>query len=454
DDEATTREKIGTTVAENVRDEGERPNIERALLALLGVESGVDSQQLFGAWRTFFERLADVNPVVMVFEDLHFADQGLLDFIDHVQEWSRHSSITIVTLARPELLDKRPNWGAGKRSFSSIYLEPLTSDQMHELLFGLVPGLADKAIAQIVARADGIPLYAVETVRMLLADGRLTLSDGAYRPTGDLDDIAVPETLTALIAARLDGLNAADRSLIADAAVLGQSFSPEALAALSGVAAQELESRLTGLVRGELLHREVDPRSPELGQYIFVQALIREVAYHTLARKDRKARHLAAARHLESLATDEAAGALASHYVAAYQLAGEGPEADALAAQARLALRGAAERAAALGSHEQAVGLLEQALEVTKDTAERADLLERAYASSFEGLDPQRDVRLAEAALGARRELGDREAIANAIVKLAFAHVASVGDPSRALELVSAAWRNSATSPRPLRGRA
>src|SRR3990170_9163539 len=129
DDEATTREKVAATVRDNVPDEAERPDIERALLALLGVESGVDSQQLFRAWRTFFERLADVNPVVMVFEDLHFADTGLLDFIDHVQEWSRHSPITIVTLARPELLDKRPNWGAGMRSFSSIYLEPLTADR-------------------------------------------------------------------------------------------------------------------------------------------------------------------------------------------------------------------------------------------------------------------------------------------------------------------------------------
>ena len=440
DDEATTRAKVAAAVRDNVPDEAERPNIERALLALLGVESGVDSQQLFGAWRTFFERLADVNPVVMVFEDLHFADTGLLDFIDHVQEWSRHSPITIVTLARPELLDKRPNWGAGMRSFSSIYLEPLTADQMRELLAGLVPGLPEKATTQIVARADGIPLYAVETVRMLLADGRLALSDGAYRPTGDLDDIAVPETLTALIAARLDGLDSADRSLIADAAVLGQSFSLDALAALSSVAPAGLESRLGGLVRRELLHLEMDPRSPELGQYVFVQALIREVAYNTLSRKDRKARHLAAARHLESLATDEAAGALASHYVAAYQLAAEGPEAEALAAQARLALRGAAERAAALGSHEQAVGLLERALEVTTDTAERADLHERAFESSFQGLDTKRDVRHAEAALAARRELGDRPAIAMAVARLANALHTSLSDPSRALELLQGTW--------------
>ncbi len=440
DDEQTTREKVGATVRDNVPDESERPNIERALLALLGFESGFDASHLFGAWRMFFERLAEVNPVVMVFEDLHFADPGLLDFIDHVQEWSRHSPITIVTLARPEVLEKRPTWGAGKRSFSSIYLEPLTAEQMRELLSGLVPGLPEKAAAAIVARADGIPLYAVETVRMLLADARLTLSDGAYRPTGELDDIAVPETLTALIAARLDGLDAADRSLIADAAVLGQSFSPAALAALSGVAAGELETRLAALVRRELLQQEANPRSPELGQYVFVQALIREVAYNTLSKKDRKVRHIAAARHLESLATDEAAGALASHYVAAHGLAGEGPEAEALAAQARLALRGAAERAAALGSHEQAVTLFEQAVEMTSDTAERAELLERAYASSDQGIDVQRNMRLAEAALAARREQGDRAAIARAAARVSHVVRGNLGDPERAHELAMHAW--------------
>ncbi len=441
DDESTTRDKVAAAVRANVPDEAERSNIERALLALLGVEKVTDSAQLFSAWRTFFERLADVNPVVMVFEDLHFADPGLLDFIDHVQEWSRHSRIYIVTLARPELLDKRPTWGAGQRSFSSVYLDPLTADQMRELLAGLVPGLPEKAAAAIIARADGIPLYAVETVRMLLADGRLELSDGAYRPTGDLDDIAVPETLTALIAARLDGLDVADRSLIADASVLGQSFSLEALAALSGVKSGELAGRLEVLVRRELLHREVDPRSPELGQYVFVQALIREVAYNTLSKKDRKARHLAAARHLESVSSDEVAGALASHYVAAYQLAGEGPDADALAAQARLALRGAADRAAQLGSHEQAVTLLEQALLVTTDLTERADLLQKAFQSSSQGLDAQRDLRLAQAALAARRELGDRQKIALAVADVALAVHSSFADPARAATILEEAWQ-------------
>ncbi len=441
DDEKTTREKLAASLREHVPNESERAAIERALLVLLGFESGVDPQQLFGQWRTFFERLAETNQVVLVFEDLHFADQGLLDFIDHMLEWSRSSPITIVTLARPELLEKRPNWGAGKRSFTSIYLEPLSEADMRLLLAGLVPGLPHKAMNAIVARADGIPLYAVETVRMLLAEGRLTLEEGVYRPTGDLDDIAVPESLTALIAARLDGLRPADRSLVADASVLGQSFTIEALAALSGVERSTLESQLAGLVRRELLQREVDPRSPELGQYVFVQALIREVAYNTLSKKDRRQRHLAAARYFEGMGTGEVAGALAGHYFNAYRAAGEGAEAEAFKAQARLALRAAAERAAALGSHEQAITFLEQALEVTTDPADRADLHQRALTSAQEGISADVAMRHAEGQLAARRELGDREAIALATADYARTVSSMEGDPVRALEINEKAWQ-------------
>jgi predicted ATPase len=225
DDEATTRARIAETVRAHVPDPTEAAWVEPALLALLGVDVQIGSEQLFAAWRTFFERLAASSPVVMVFEDLHHADRGLLDFVDHLMEWSRGVPITVITLARPELLDRRPDWGAGKRSFTSIYLEPLPAADMERLLAGLVPGLPAPAVAGIVSRADGIPLYAVETVRMLLAQGRLVLDGGAYRPVGDLDEVAVPETLTALIAARLDGLDPADRALVEDAAVLGGSFS-------------------------------------------------------------------------------------------------------------------------------------------------------------------------------------------------------------------------------------
>ena len=153
---------------------------------------------------------------------------------------------------------------------------------MLELLAGLVPGLATTTARSIVARADGIPLYAVETVRMLVADGRLRETDAGYEPVGELGELAVPETLQALIAARLDGLPAADRAILQDAAVLGQSFTLAGLSAVTGQAPEAIEPRLRVLVDMELLDQKVDPRSPERGQYAFVQALIREVAYATL----------------------------------------------------------------------------------------------------------------------------------------------------------------------------
>jgi class 3 adenylate cyclase/tetratricopeptide (TPR) repeat protein len=438
DDEEATRAKIAETLATHVPDPEERRWIEPALLTLLGVESAAASEQLFGAWRTFFERLAATAPVVMVFEDHHFADAGLLDFVDHLLEWSRNVPIYVVTLSRPELLERRPNWGAGKRSFTSIFLEPLPAAAMRELLAGLVPGLPAAAVTTIVDRADGVPLYAVETVRMLLAEGRLALEGGSYRPVGDLATLAVPETLTALIASRLDGLTPEDRALVSDAAVLGQSFTLAGLSAVSGITTSELEPRLLALVRRELLTLQADARSPERGQYAFVQALIREVAYNTLAKRDRKTRHLAAARFFESLETDELAGGLAGHYVAAYRNAPEGPEADALAAQARIALRAAAERAINLGSPSQAVTFLDLARDVTRDETELAQLLETAgSAASDAGLGEIAEDRLRNA-VGLRRALGDPDATAGATALLGATLVGSLRAEA-ALALLEAA---------------
>jgi class 3 adenylate cyclase/tetratricopeptide (TPR) repeat protein len=419
DDEQTTRVKVHQGVEQWVADPTEREWIERALLTLLGVEGGMAADQLFGAWRTFFERIAERGPVVLVFEDMHFADAGLLDFIDHLLDWSRGVPIYVVTLTRPDLLERRPSWGAAKRNFVSVYLEPLPEADMQALLAGLAPGLPDGAVSAIVARADGIPLYAVETVRMLVADGRLVEENGFYVPRGDLTTLAVPETLTALIAARLDALDEADRRLIHDATVLGQSFTIGGLAALLDRPEAEIEPRLDALVRRELLRRELDPRSPERGQYAFVQALIREVAYNTLSKKDRKALHLAAARYFEALGSDELAGALASHYLAAHANAAEEAEADALAAQARVALRAATARAEALHSYGQAVAFLDQALTVTGAGLEQANLLiQSGIDARIAGQFEDGEGRLRRA-VQAAAEAGDLPTKARAMSELA-----------------------------------
>ena len=421
DDHETTRDKVAASVREWVTDESERRWIEAALLALLGAgdppAGGRDA--LFAAWRTYFERIAARDSMTMVFQDLHWADAGMLDFIDHMIEWSRDLPIFIVTLARPELLERRPDWGAGKRNFTAIGLEPLAPAEMRDLLAGLVPGLPAATSDAIVRRADGIPLYAVEIVRSLVADGRLVESEGSYRPSGDLTHIALPETLHALIAGRMDSLDQADRSLLQDAAILGQSFTPAGLASITGTSPEELEPRLRSLLRQEVLGHKVDPRSPERGQFSFVQALFRDVAYNTLARPERKARHLAAARWFESLGEEELAGALAAHYLAAYNNAGTGPEGEALAVQARIALRAAGDRAAGLGSHEQAMSFYDQALTVSPNQVERVELLLRAASSASNAGRHEEAQDRAQQALEIEQEAGDQAAIVQATASLA-----------------------------------
>ncbi|HYK95381.1 MAG TPA: adenylate/guanylate cyclase domain-containing protein [Candidatus Dormibacteraeota bacterium] len=425
DDPATTRTKIGAMVARFMPEGEERDRVDRALQVLLGTGEAPDigAGELFGAWRTFIERMAADRLVVLLFEDLHWADPGTLDFIDHLLEWSRNVPILIVTLARPELLEHRPDWGAGRRNFLALDIGPLDEEAMRQLLAGFVPDLPNAAAGSIVHRAEGIPLYAVETIRMLVADGRLRERAGGngYDPTGDLGELAIPETLHALIAARLDGLDPAERAMIQDAAVLGQSFTQAGLAAVSGLPAAELEARLRVLVRSDLLHEDVDPRSAERGQYAFVQALIREVAYSTLALKDRRARHLAAARFFESLGDDELAGAQAAHYLAAFKASPAGPEADALASQARVSLRAAADRAIALGSPLQAVSFLEQAVEVAVDDEERATLLERAGMAASTAARSQLALPLIERAEAIRARLDDPAASAHTAYVRAFA---------------------------------
>ena len=440
DDEATTRTKLSETVARWVTDETERRWIESALLVLLGVDgaAALSREELFAAWRTFFERIAAKGTVVLVFEDLHWADQGTLDFIDHVAEWSRGRPILVITLARPEILERRPDWGAGRRNFISIGLEPLSDAAIHDLLTALVPGLPPAALQAISERADGIPLYAIEMIRMLVAEGRLVPADGGYAPAGDLTNLAIPETLHALIAARLDALPGEERSVIQDAAVLGQSFTLDGLAAVSSLQRDQVDEIARSLVRRELLAHDLDPRSAERGQYSFVQALIREVAYGTLARRDRRSRHLAAARFFESLGEEELAGALASHYLDAFRAAPDDPDSRPLATQARIALRAAATRASSLGSNDQAVVFLTEAIEVTDDPTEVADLLEQAgvaavNAGRIDFAEPTlRDV------IERRLALGDRPGAARATAALGRGMV-NAWDPGAAVELLEPA---------------
>ena len=174
---------------------------------------------------------------------MQWADASLLDFVEYLLEWSKSSPLFVLVLARPELLDKRPSWGAGHRNFTSLHLEPLSESAMDELLDGFVPGLPEELRPQILARAEGVPLYAVETVRMLLDRGLLVQEGAVYRPTGEIPSLDVPETLHGLVASRLDGLPAEERRLLQDAAVLGKTFTRQAARRAVGARRKRSSSR-------------------------------------------------------------------------------------------------------------------------------------------------------------------------------------------------------------------
>ena len=243
---ASAREKLHSTITENILDPSEQQWVEPRLAHLLGLEEGPagDQENLFSAWRILFERLAEQSPTILVFEDMQWADEGLLDFLEYLVEWSRSHALFVLVLARPELAERRVGWGGGKRSFTSLHLEPLPAGPMSALLSGLVPGLPEELRQRILDRAQGIPLYAVETVRMLLDRGLLVRQGNVYTPAGLIETLEVPETLHALVAARLDNLELEERQLVQDGAVLGKTFTKHGLMALTGRSEAEIEGIL------------------------------------------------------------------------------------------------------------------------------------------------------------------------------------------------------------------
>jgi class 3 adenylate cyclase/tetratricopeptide (TPR) repeat protein len=407
------RGKLAGMAAEYLVDPDERARIEPQLAALLGLggTTSGSTEELTAAWRTLFERIADRGPTVLVFEDLHWADPGLLDFIEGLLNAARNRPIMVLALARLELIDERPTFGATVRNHTRLDLTPLTDDAMDTLLLGLVPGIPQAALRAIRDRAAGIPLYAVETVRMLIDQGRLTELGGRFRLGSDLGTLAVPDSLQSLLGARLDTLNEAARELVGVGSVLGLSFTVDGLTALVGRSPADVQRVLDGLIAREVLLLDDNPRSPERGQYRFVQGVLREVAYGRLSHRDRLALHLAAAAHFDHAGSDELAGVVASHYLNALRSAPEDTDRAALAARAGRALEAAAKRSQAIGAHASAAGYLGDAVALAGDDASRLRLLEaRAAALSGAG-------RFEEA-----------EAVAHELVEVGLAR----GEPSRA----------------------
>ena len=348
--------------------------VRRNLGALAGLGGGAvlgggDRSEVFAAWRQFVEALAEARPLVLVFEDLHWADDGLLDFIDYLAEWAGGVPLLVVGTARPELLARRPGWGGGKPNAVTLSLAPL-SEQDTARLIGLLAGRAMLEAGQragLLAHAGGNPLFAEQYVQML-----------AERGAGR--DLPVPESVQGIIAARLDLLAPADKRLLQDAAVIGKVFWPGAVAALGGGPGHgDLEEALHGLERRQFVRRERASSVAGETQYAFTHVLLRDVAYGQIPRTARAGKHDRAASWIESLGrAQDHAEMLAHHYQAALDLARAASRDTAeLAPRARAALQAAGDRALALSAFAAATGYYRAALALWPPDAhqQRASLL-------------------------------------------------------------------------------
>jgi class 3 adenylate cyclase len=427
DSAAATDPKLRRAVEEAISEPGEAGWVIGHLRPLVGLASpdelrGDRRAEAFAAWRRLFEGIAARGPLALVLEDLQWADDGLLDFVDHLVDWAGDVPMLVVATMRPELLERRPAWGGRQRNAFAISLSPLSESQTSELVAALLDGAILPADVQAVLleRAGGNPLYAGEYVRMLADRGFLRRS-GAGGPTLS-PGLPVPETVQGIIAARLDALQPEDKELVKQAAVIGQVFWVGALAAIARLPPPLVEARLHTLERKEFVRRERVSSVANERAYAFLHVLVRDVAYGQIARARRAENHRLAAEWIESLApdrSDDRAEMLAHHYLSALSLSrAAGRDEPALSERARRSALDAAAHAAGLDAHAAAVRFYRAALELTHaDDESRPELLlrlgeERSHAEQ-EGAEELVEAR---AALLAR---DDRERAAVADVLLA-----------------------------------
>jgi class 3 adenylate cyclase len=401
DSETEVEAKLRASV-EALIPEDERDWVLEHLLPLLGLPGEAPRYgESFPAWRRYFEALAEQRMLVLVFEDLHWADDGLLDFVDHLVEWAGGVPLLVLGTARPELLDRRPGWGGGKLNATTLALTPLADDEAAAIIQGVLEQSVLPAETQqaLLERAGGNPLYAEQFARL-------------YLERGSSEDLPLPETVHGIVAARLDGLAPEEKQLVQNAAVLGKLFWAGAAARLSGLDGEAVSSGLHGLERKGLIRRERRSAVAGEDEYAFRHVLIRDVAYGQVPRAGRAERHLHAADWIESLGRpDDHAELLAHHLEAALELR---PDDEPLRLRARLGLWRAVRRALELNAYRAALRFSTEALALwPEDDPERAHVL-AAHAR----------------ALGTCE--GDRSGYAEAIAALERA-----GDPEAAAELAA-----------------
>ena len=389
--------------------------------ALVGAgEPGSFSREdLFEAWRRFLERMAARYPFVLVFEDIQWADEGLLDFVEHVADWAQGPILTVAT-ARPELFDARPSWGGGKRNAASIYLEPLSPEESSALLEDLLTGgLTPDLSLAIAERSEGNPLYVEEIVRMLIDDGVLRASGAStWEVAKPVADVELPRSIQGLIATRLDVLPADEKALLQDAAVVGRIFWAGAVASLSGRGVAEIRDPLGRLRVKELILPNDPPSFSDEQEFAFRHGLIRDGAYDSLPKSLRAEKHTQVARWAEERAGDRAddmAELIATHDLEAVRYLEELGETSAVRADAERAAyrwtRGAGDRAAALWLPTEAIRWYRIAAQLADVTgvaiAERASLARALARVSFGSAPVAETEPIYRRALALFEEMGD-----------------------------------------------
>jgi class 3 adenylate cyclase/tetratricopeptide (TPR) repeat protein len=410
DTEAEAAEKLRSAVGDALEDEKDARWVESHLRPLVGLETetglGGDRRgEAFAAWRRFLEALAEQRPLVLVLEDLHWADDGLLDFVDELVDWLSGVPLLVVCSARPELLERRPGWGGGKLNASTIGLSPLSSEQTallisHVLDRTLLPAELQQALLQ---RAEGNPLYAEQFAEL-------------YLERGSTDDPTLPETLQGIVAARLDGLSGDEKAVLQDASVFGKVFWTGAL----GRVESNVVSLLLGLGRKGFVIRQHRTSVEGEGEWAFAHMLLRDVAYGQIPRAERASKHRAAAEWIESLGrSDDHAELLAFHWRAALDLArASGQDTASLETPARRALRAAGDRALAVNAYPAAAAYYDDALALWPEPdSERPELLYR-LATALYVADDARAQGALETARDALLAVTDREAAAEAELSL------------------------------------
>jgi predicted ATPase len=391
------------------RDDPDFAWLKARLAPLVGAGGEPASQEeSFSAWRRVLESWAEARETILVFEDLHWADEALLSFLEHLADWAQGVPLLLLCTARPELHEQRPSWAAGLRNATTINLAPLTDEETARLIATLLERAVLPAETQqaLLERAGGNPLYAEEFVRLLADRG------------GPGRSAEVPDSVQALIAARLDTLSAERKSLLQDAAVLGKVFWSGALAEMGAREPREVENALHELSRKELVRPARASSMEGEAEYGFWHLLVGDVCYAQIpraARAARAARHRAAAAWIERKAgerVEDLADVLAYHYVQALELAraaGQPEQAEELEASAIRYLALAGERALALDV-ERAEQSLARALALSPETDPgRASLLERwAHAAQQQGRLREAKAALEEAIRALSRARGER----------------------------------------------